>query len=502
MASAPQTFGRVTRSLWLVSLLAAASASAFDAELLAAPTSLGPYLVAPGRPLDDRRLGVRLVSGWAFRPVVASPTDPRVEHLFLGSLGASWSPSRALGLELVAPLHIAPAGPGNPLFDGARLGDATIRARWEVVSADRFALSLSPWVRAPLWPGEDAVGGALGTGAAGGVHFVPHPDWRVDASVGGAVAGGSRSQLHASVGARFSPHPLWSVPMAVAGRWYVAPRPEVGNPAPVEARVLPTLHLFDFDLSAVLGAGLTAGVGAPLTRVGVAVTWRPGRHRPAARSRTATPPSTSRAAATTPAPSSDLHVRVRSAAGDAVQAEVALGDVACPRLSGAFRCAAGDGVVTADAPGFYPALYPVHAETREVELVLYPAEDRFSVRSAHVHLSLAVFFDTDSAVLTAGGRQNLERVAVLLAEERRTWTIVLRGHADHRGSDEHNDALSRRRAEAVRAFLTEGGARGQIHVVALGERRAPPVHDEGELQRQRRVELDVQSTEHEVVSDR
>lgn len=48
--------------------------------------------------------------------------------------------------------------------------------------------------------------------------------------------------------------------------------------------------------------------------------------------------------------------------------------------------------------------------------------------------------------------------------------IILRGHSDSDGTDEANLDASRKRAEAVRAFLVEGGiAEERIEVIAFGE---------------------------------
>ncbi|WP_253717005.1 OmpA family protein [Sphingomonas sp. AP4-R1] len=60
--------------------------------------------------------------------------------------------------------------------------------------------------------------------------------------------------------------------------------------------------------------------------------------------------------------------------------------------------------------------------------------------------------------------------------------ITLRGHSDTRGADADNLAASRKRAEAVGAYLVGKGVRpDRIDVVALGETRpiAPNAHLDG-----------------------
>jgi OOP family OmpA-OmpF porin len=78
--------------------------------------------------------------------------------------------------------------------------------------------------------------------------------------------------------------------------------------------------------------------------------------------------------------------------------------------------------------------------------------------------------------------------------------IVLRGHSDSRGYDGDNLVASRKRAEAVRAYLeSKGVPRARMTVIALGETRpvAPNAHPDGSddpegRARNRRVEIEVQ----------
>lgn len=75
--------------------------------------------------------------------------------------------------------------------------------------------------------------------------------------------------------------------------------------------------------------------------------------------------------------------------------------------------------------------------------------------------------------------------------------FVLSGHSDAAGSDADNLATSRKRAEAVAAYLEEKGvAAERISIIALGERRpiAPSAHPDGSdnpegRARNRRVEV-------------
>jgi outer membrane protein OmpA-like peptidoglycan-associated protein len=80
-----------------------------------------------------------------------------------------------------------------------------------------------------------------------------------------------------------------------------------------------------------------------------------------------------------------------------------------------------------------------------------------------------VFFDWDSAVLTAEAK-NIIRTAAQAARQGNVTRIEVTGHADRSGPDAYNMGLSRRRAEAVKAeLLADGLSAGEISVMAKGE---------------------------------
>jgi len=94
-----------------------------------------------------------------------------------------------------------------------------------------------------------------------------------------------------------------------------------------------------------------------------------------------------------------------------------------------------------------------------------------------------VYFETRSAELDSDARANLD----LLAGQ--PGTFVLEGHADARGRERFNDALSRDRALAVQAYLVERGVdAARIEVRYVGEDAAVR---RGELWRDRRVDIEI-----------
>jgi outer membrane protein OmpA-like peptidoglycan-associated protein len=86
-----------------------------------------------------------------------------------------------------------------------------------------------------------------------------------------------------------------------------------------------------------------------------------------------------------------------------------------------------------------------------------------------VHFDSDVLFAVDSASLTAPSRQTLEEVAAVLTEYSKT-AVVVQGHTDSTGGEEHNQSLSERRAAAVRGYLIGRGVdAGRLAAVGYGE---------------------------------
>lgn len=112
------------------------------------------------------------------------------------------------------------------------------------------------------------------------------------------------------------------------------------------------------------------------------------------------------------------------------------------------------------------------------------------LRTGFIRLDMA-FFRTDRAVLRPRAKRALRDVADLLRAYP-TLKFEVAGHADARGTEVHNQALSERRAREVRRFLIEDGRVRDIQLVARGygeSRPATAERDGRELQANRRVEL-------------
>lgn len=101
-----------------------------------------------------------------------------------------------------------------------------------------------------------------------------------------------------------------------------------------------------------------------------------------------------------------------------------------------------------------------------------------------------VYFDFDSAALTAETRAALENNAQWLLQHPGIQ-IQIEGHCDERGTIEYNYNLGQRRANSVKEFLISRGIDpATIHTISYGEERpVDPGHDESAWQKNRRAQF-------------
>jgi outer membrane protein OmpA-like peptidoglycan-associated protein len=131
------------------------------------------------------------------------------------------------------------------------------------------------------------------------------------------------------------------------------------------------------------------------------------------------------------------------------------------------------------------------AEDRSLELEreLEQLETRDTDRGLVLTLG-DVLFDTGAATLKPGAATTIDRLAQFMRDypER---SVRIEGHTDSAGSDETNQSLSERRAQAVRdALLERGLAAERIATLGYGEARPIAGNDSaGGRQQNRRVEI-------------
>ncbi len=102
-----------------------------------------------------------------------------------------------------------------------------------------------------------------------------------------------------------------------------------------------------------------------------------------------------------------------------------------------------------------------------------------------------LYFDTDKWNIRPSSYRDLNNVVQVL-KDKKDWKLKISGHADPRGSEEHNTMLSRNRANAVRNYLiSKGISPNLLEVEFHGESQSvSPTVDKAALQLDRRVELE------------
>lgn len=93
-------------------------------------------------------------------------------------------------------------------------------------------------------------------------------------------------------------------------------------------------------------------------------------------------------------------------------------------------------------------------------------------------IALTVNFDFDSTELAADALPNLESLGrALQSPQLAPYRIRIEGHTDSVGSPEYNQTLSQRRAERVRAYLTEHFNIAPENLVVEGRGESEPIAD-------------------------
>lgn len=129
---------------------------------------------------------------------------------------------------------------------------------------------------------------------------------------------------------------------------------------------------------------------------------------------------------------------------------------------------------------------------REQEIVEASKADatRKSIDVLTVSFKSDYLFTVDSSALLPGARDELERVSQVLNQYPET-TIQIAGHTDNTGSEEYNQRLSERRANAVKNGLVQMGV-DLVRMTAVGYGETRPIasnNTEAGRQMNRRVEI-------------
>jgi outer membrane protein OmpA-like peptidoglycan-associated protein len=107
-----------------------------------------------------------------------------------------------------------------------------------------------------------------------------------------------------------------------------------------------------------------------------------------------------------------------------------------------------------------------HADTKQ------PEQQRTSTEGAQRVENVDLFFATDSAQLSGSASSDLQELADWVRCDPQR-AIILEGHADPRGSKDHNLTLSGERAAAVRERLIQLGVPSERVVITVYGENGP-----------------------------
>jgi outer membrane protein OmpA-like peptidoglycan-associated protein len=148
--------------------------------------------------------------------------------------------------------------------------------------------------------------------------------------------------------------------------------------------------------------------------------------------------------------------------------------------------------VAAPKPEPKPAPAPVAKEPSKPEYESTSPKPALVKVTDTVSLAGDALFATNSSDITAAGTQALDKLVTDLAKVEPV-AIDLTGHADSRGNDAYNQALSERRAKSVADYLVSKGVSSSI-ITSSGKGETQPVASnatkEGRAQN-RRVDIKV-----------
>jgi outer membrane protein OmpA-like peptidoglycan-associated protein len=180
------------------------------------------------------------------------------------------------------------------------------------------------------------------------------------------------------------------------------------------------------------------------------------------------------------------------------QKGAAAGGAAGAVIGGAIGKAAGNtavgailGAAIGGAAGIYIGNY-MDKQAEEMERDLEGAEIERIGEGIKITFDSGILFDIDKATLRNASRKNLRDLAEIL-EKYEDTNILIEGHTDNTGTDEHNLELSRQRAQSVANYLaTLEVDPTRFSIMGYGESQPVATNETSEgRQQNRRVDLAV-----------
>jgi outer membrane protein OmpA-like peptidoglycan-associated protein len=135
-------------------------------------------------------------------------------------------------------------------------------------------------------------------------------------------------------------------------------------------------------------------------------------------------------------------------------------------------------------------------QAEELEQDLEGAQIERVGEGIKVTFQSGILFDVNKSDIRPDAETELTKLAGILTKYEDT-DILLEGHTDSSGADDYNQALSERRAAAVKAFLVTHGVKG-VRMTTIGYGESQPVADNETVegrQANRRVEVAIMANE-------
>ncbi len=153
------------------------------------------------------------------------------------------------------------------------------------------------------------------------------------------------------------------------------------------------------------------------------------------------------------------------------------------------------GAAVGGAAGAYIGSY-MDRQAAEMERDLEGARIERVGEGIKITFDSGILFDIDRAELQPAAKENLRQLAAILQKYPDT-NILIEGHTDSTGSEEHNLVLSRARAQAVANFLAGLGVDATRFTI-MGYGESQPIADNGTVEGRRlnrRVEIAVMAND-------
>lgn len=153
------------------------------------------------------------------------------------------------------------------------------------------------------------------------------------------------------------------------------------------------------------------------------------------------------------------------------------------------------GAAVGGAAGAFIGRY-MDKQAEELEKELADAEIERVGEGIQITFASGILFDVDKATLHPGAKTNLDKLATILNKYGDT-DVLIEGHTDATGSEEHNLELSRQRAQSVANHLASDDVNPtRFTIMGYGESQPVATNETAEgRQANRRVELAIMAND-------